>query len=152
MVIPYTPVKRITRPTYFHSKKTLIELELLHYYDFLCYATVSPSTWENNYCSLMGKQHLMFPAVVWTLVLAEDVLITVAHRWQQIEPLLVGTTITEKIRKDPLLFCSSHYWRPKWANIPQMWKMRFFSHRSVIFTLGAHTFHSPYHSSLIPVQ
>ncbi len=106
---------------------------------FFCYATVSPSRWVNNYRSLMGKQCLMLPAVIWTLVLAKDVLITMAHRWQQIEPLLVGTTLTEKIRKDPLLFCSSDYWRPKWANIPPMWKMRFFSHRSVIFTLGAHT-------------
>lgn len=152
MVIPNTLVKRITRSTYFHSNTTDWIGSTAGCYDFLCYATVSPSTWDNNYRSLMGKQHLMLPAVIWTLVLAEDVLITMAHRWQQIEPLLVGTAITEKIRKDPLLFCSSHYWRPKWANIPQMWKMRFFSHRSVKFTLGAHTFHSPYRSSLLPAQ
>ncbi len=93
---------------------------------FFCYATVSPSRWVNNYRSLTGKQCPMLPAVIWTLVLANDVLITMAHRWQQIEPLRGGTTLTEKIRKDPLLFFSSDYWRPKSANIPTMWKMRFF--------------------------
>jgi len=68
---------------------------------FLYYATVHPSTWENNYGRLMGKQHLMLPPVIWTLLLAEDVLISTA---QQIEPLPEGTAITEKIRKETLLF------------------------------------------------
>lgn len=138
------PIKAITRSTYFHSDTTLIcnynrlpDFFIMTF--FFCYATVSPSRWVNNYHSLTGKQCLMLPAVIWTLVLAKDVLITMAHRWQQIEPLLVGTTLTENIRKYPLLFFSSDYWRPKWANIPPMWKIRFFSHRSVIYTLGTHT-------------